>query len=271
MKKFFLRAALPLFFCTWLFSCNTSKPLQYFEGGVDTTKLDQIKVPEPVIKKGDLLSIVILSDNPDATAIFNQAGGTAASIGTVSGDAPKGPAATSSSAPGYLVDNHGNIRLHEIGIMQVEGLTKDQLADQVVEKLKKIEVLKNPYCIIRFLNFKITVLGEVKNQGVYTLPGEKGSIFEALGMAGDISSYGRKDNVILIRESGGKRSYATLDLSKQDVISSPYFYLEQNDVIIVNADKKKSTPQDEQTLRYITVGATVVSSIAILLTLILNN
>ena len=270
MIKLFLRAALPLFLCAWLFSCNTSKPLQYFEAGVDTSQLDQIHVPDPVIKRGDLLSIMIYSDNPEATAIYNQASGTSNSMSAGTGMTIGAPSPTT-TAPGYMVDVNGNIRLHEIGTMQVEGLTKEQLSDQIVEKLKKIEVLKNPYCIIRFLNFKITVLGEVKNQGVFTLPGEKASIFEALGLAGDITSYGRKDNVILIREAAGKRSYAKLDISKQDVITSPYFYLQQNDVIIVAADKKKTTPADEQTLRYITVGATVVSSIAILLTLILNN
>jgi polysaccharide export outer membrane protein len=121
--------------------------------------------------------------------------------------------------------------------------------------------------VVRFNNFKVTVLGEVRSPGVFTVPGEQASVLEALGLAGDISEYGKKDKVMLIRESQGKRTYAILDLLDPAVFSSPNFYLRQNDVLVVEPDSRKPTAADIQTLQYITVAASVVSSIAILITL----
>jgi polysaccharide export outer membrane protein len=248
-------------------SCIGSKPVPYFRGNIDTSKLQNLVVPDQLIQRGDILGITIFSDNPEATAIYNQASvstGTPTSLQPVKGVAT---ASSSSAGGGYLVDNSGNIRMHAIGILHVEGLTKDQLTDQITTALEKLQVLSHPYCVVRFNNFKITVLGEVRNPGVFTVPGEKASVLEALGLAGDITDYGRKEKVMLIRENQGRRSYAQLDLLDPSIFSSPNFYLRQNDVLVVEPDSKKPTAADLQTLQYITVAATVVSSIAILITL----
>lgn len=251
-------------------SCFGSKPVSYFSNGVlDTTRVDKINLPDPTIQKGDILNIIVYSDNPEATAIYNQAGGSQ-SVSNISTSIAKSPTSSgqaNTNTAGYLVDNDGNIRMHALGVLHVEGLTKQQLSDTIVKKLNELGVLTNPYCVIRFSNFKVSVLGEVKNPGVFTLQGEKTSILEVMGMAGDISDYGLKDRVILIREVNGNRTYRQLNLLDPNVMSSPDFYLRQNDVVLVQADKKKPTAMDTQTLAYITVGAALISSVAILINL----
>jgi polysaccharide export outer membrane protein len=246
-------------------ACFSSKPVPYFQGGLDTTQLQNVRIPDQMIQKGDILNIVIYSDNAEATAIFNQAAGAGAtaSVQGTKGNATAVPSGTS----GYLVDNNGNIRLHAIGVLPVEGLTRQQLEELITQKLVQLGVLTNPYCVIRFNNFKIIVLGEVASPGVFTIPTEKASVLEALGMAGDITSYGLKNNVMLIRENEGKRTYYNLDLTNPTIFSSPNFYLRQNDVLVVQADKRKTTPADQQTMQYITLAFTAVSTIAILITL----
>jgi polysaccharide export outer membrane protein len=157
--------------------------------------------------------------------------------------------------------------MHQLGGIKAEGLTKERLSTYITSQLNTLGVLQNPYCVIRHSNFKVTVLGEVKSPGVFTLPGEKASILDALGLAGDINDYGLKGKVILIRESEGKRTYGEINLLDPATLQAELFYLRQNDVILVQADKRKPTAFDLQTLQYVTIGATVVSSIAILLTL----
>ena len=245
-------------------SCFSSKPVPYFQGGLDTTLLQDVKIPDQLIQKGDILSIVIYSDNAEATAIFNQAAGGGVPVASPQGTQGNAPT-VSGNTSGYLVDNNGNIRLHAIGQLPVEGLTRQELEALITQKLVQLGVLTNPYCIIRYNNFKIIVLGEVARPGVFTIPTEKASVLEALGMAGDISMYGRKDNVLLIRESQGKRTYSNLDLTDPKIFSSPNFYLRQNDVLVVQADTKKATPEDQQTRQNIALILAAISTLAIVI------
>lgn len=252
-----------------LSGCFGSKPVSYFENGVlDTNRVEKVVIPEQTIQKGDILNIVIYSDNPEATSIFNQAGGNqvVSSVATSSAKGVAG-AASPNAGGGYLVDAEGNITMHAIGVLRAEGKTKNQLGTEIIDKLNKLGVLSHPYCVIRFSNFKISILGEVRSPGVFTLTGEKTSILEAMGMAGDITDYGQKDKVTLIREVDGQRSFHVINLLDPQVMNSPLYYLRQNDVLLVQADKKKPTARDTQTLTYITVAATVVSSLAIFITL----
>jgi polysaccharide export outer membrane protein len=146
-------------------------------------------------------------------------------------------------------------------------MTKDQAAELITGKLNELGVLTNPYCVVRFNNFKITVLGEVKNPGVFTLPAEKASILEAVGLAGDFTNFGERQRVLLVREFSGQRTYRQLDLTDPNVFNSPYFYLRQNDVLVVMTNPKKPTEADQNTQRYVAIGATIVSTIAILVAL----
>ena len=253
-------------------SCGNTRQLTYMQGKFDTAKLSEIKIPPAVIRKGDLLSIIVYSDNPAATALFNQSlitvnsangasansgpggGGTGSSAGAVSAGSP--------TTPGYLVDETGNIQFQGLGQLHVEGLSKDQLKDTLDSRLKAY--LKNPYYTIRFMNYRFTMLGEVTHPGIFSIPGEHVSLLEAIGLAGDLTFFGRRDNVLVMRENEGKREWARLDLTKPDMMTSPYYYLQQNDVVYVEANKKKVAANDVVTARNITIAATIVSTLAIL-------
>jgi len=247
-----------------LCSCGSTRPYIYMQGKFDTAALSQIKVSDPVIRKGDLLNIIVYSDNPQATSLFNQvlintaSGSGAAANSGGSSTSAGGPAPVSS---GYLVDERGNIAFQGIGFLHIEGLTRGQLIDTLNSRLGAF--LQNPYYSIRFLNYKVTMLGEVSRPGVYTLPGERVNILEAIGLAGDLTFYGRRDSVLVIRENNGKREFARLDLTKPEIMVSPYFYLQQNDMVIVEPNKKKVAASDQVTARNISIAATIVSTIAI--------
>jgi polysaccharide export outer membrane protein len=252
-----------------LSSCFTSKPVPYFNGNVDTSKIQDIRIPEHKIQKGDLLSITIYSDNPDATAIFNQAGGTEAPPVSSAGVSRSvtNNVTNSSGASTYLVDLDGNIRMHAIGVVHVEGLTKEQMVTLITEKISKLNVLTNPYIVARLNNFKVTVLGEVKSPGVYTLPGEKATVLDALGLAGDFTDFGIKNKVLLVREEQGKRYFANLDLTDPALFASPNYYLKQNDMLVVSPNPKKPTAQDQKTIQYASLALALVSTVAVLITL----
>lgn len=254
-------------------SCGTTRPYTYMQGQFDTAKLSQIPVIEPAIQKADLLSIIVYSDNPQATAIYNQqmfgaGGGSAGAVGSA-GSAPltssPGTGSTTggaSASMGYLVDARGDIVFQGIGLLHVEGLTVSQLTDTLNSRLTPF--LTNPYCTIRFLNNRFTMLGEVSKPGIYTMPGDRLNILQAIGLAGELTFYGRRDNVLIIRENNGKREFARLDLTKPEIMGSPYFYLQQNDLVIVEQNKKKAAANDQVATRNITIAATIVSTLAIL-------
>ncbi len=249
-------------------ACKTPRQAQYLEGLIDTAALSKIQIPETVIQKGDLIGITVFSDNPDATAVYNQQMSTTtlSSAETPSSGLSGGASQPVPSMPGYLVDVNGDIRFQSLGLLHIEGLTKASLEQLLKEKLSPF--LKNPYCTIRFLNNKFTILGEVSKQGIYTIPNEKISILEALGMAGDISLYGEKDSILVIREANGRRSFGYLDVSKPEVMLSPYYYLQQNDVVIVKANPQKPNVSEQVANRNFARAATV-SSILLSLTLVL--
>src|SRR5450432_304045 len=244
-------------------SCGNARQLMLLQGPFDTAKLSIIPPVEPIIRKGDILSIIVFSDNPDATKIFNQSLITTATVST--GSSPGVSQAIGGSAPaapGYQVDGDGNIVFQGLGKIKVEGLTKAILKDTLDSRLKPF--LLNPYYSIRFLNYKFTMLGEVNRPGIITIPGERINILEAIALAGDLTFYAQRDSVFIIRENNNKREFARLDLKKPDVMASPYFYLQQNDIIIFEPTNKKVAANDIIVARNITLAATVVSTLTIL-------
>ena len=132
----------------------------------------------------------------------------------------------------------------------------------------KDTLLTNPYYNIRWINYKVTVLGDVNKPGVYSVPAEKVSILDAIGLAGDLTIYGKRDNIMVIREVDGKRQFGTIDLSNPESITSPYFYLRQNDMVIVHADKRKQTAQDQTTVRNVSIVTSIVSAVGIIISII---
>jgi len=238
-----------LFIVAWLSACTNVKNLQYLQGNLDTAKLSAYTVPDPIIQKGDIISIIVFSNNKTASEIYNQ---------------PMSSSATGSAlqAPGYLVDNQGNIQFQGLGNLYVEGLNKAQLTDTLYNKLK--EFLTNPYFNIRFVNFKVTIIGDVARPGSYTIPSEGVNILEALGLAGDLNITARRDNVRVIREQNGRRAFGLIDLRQADIFTSPFYQLKQNDVIYVDLSKSKAAASDQTTARNISVAATVISTLALL-------
>lgn len=241
------------------------------EGTFDTAKLSIINPVEPIIRKGDILSIIVFSDNPEATKIYNQTlmatSGNQSSSGNGNGsEGVVQPASgISPSAPGYQVDEYGFIVFQGLGKLKVEGLTKAALKDTLDARLSPL--LKHPYYSIRFLNYKFTMMGEVNRPGVISIPGERVNILEAIAMAGDLTVYARRDSVFVIRENNNKREFARLDLRKPEVLASPYFYLQQNDIVIFEPTKRKAAASDVVTARNISIALAAISTFAIVYSL----
>jgi polysaccharide biosynthesis/export protein len=239
-------------------SCGNVKNFQYLQGSYDTSRISTVNIPEPVIQKGDLLGISVYSDDPLSTAaVIRQANSSMNPTEGASNTLP-------SQATGYLVNQDGYLELYKLGRLYVEGLSKERLADTLEYLYAKQDLLKNPYIEVRFLNYKITVIGEVGKPGPFTIPVDKVNIFEAVGLAGDITVYGRRDNVLVIRETNGKRTFARLNLKDPNVFLSPYYYLQQNDMVIVDVYKNKAAVNNQNNFQIISLAATIVSVSAVL-------
>jgi polysaccharide export outer membrane protein len=233
-------------------SCRSQKTVtnNYLINVNDTTGKDSFPNLGLVIQKNDLLSIKVYS-----TAIGSQP----------EIDAPYNLAEQGTT--GFLVNVKGDIEYPQIGLIHVEGLTKEQLAEYIKNKLEG--QLTKPSVIVRFLNYRITVLGEVGGPSTFTIPTENITILEALGLAGDITDFGRKDNVKIIRESNGMRQIGTIDLTSKDMFNSPYFRLQQNDVVLVEQTRRKIKQEEQQSLvMQIGIASSIITAVALVLNLI---
>jgi polysaccharide export outer membrane protein len=223
---------------------KTRKEMMYLQGKLDTLPNLTVLTKEYKIQKGDLLNIVVYSDNPAATAIFNQP-----QQGSGGG-----------GGGGYLVDPKGDIRFQSLGVVHVEGITNLEVMKILDEKLKTF--LTNPYSDVRIQNFKVNIIGEVNRPGPFTVPEGRLTILEAIGLAGDLTLYGRRDNVLVIREHEGKREFGRVDLRDANLFQSEYFYLQQKDVILVEATKKKPTVDDQRLFRNLTLATSLTGLVS---------
>src|SRR3984893_11491234 len=261
-----LLAGIGLILAIGLFcSCGNTRQLQYLQGQFDTTKLSQIQYPEPVIQKNDLISITVYSDDPTgrASAFYNLPAVT--TLSNTGSNAAPSVVNMPTSGSSYLVDESGIIQMPGLGKLQVAGLTKAQLDTLLVSRLK--DKLQNPYVIIRLNSYKITLIGEVTKPGQFAIPNERVSLLEALALAGDLTPFVRRENVLIIREINGRRSFARLDLRNPEILNSPYFYLQPNDVVLVDVNKTKAALNDQVVIRNISVATSLISIIAVLITL----
>jgi polysaccharide biosynthesis/export protein len=256
-RKSVLNAVFFIFFTLILSSCFDSRKSTYFNDLNDTVlKSSSYEGVEHIIQKNDILSIRVTSLSIEASAIFNTTNNAAAATTTATGQ--------KNESSGYLVNPDGNIELPMLGTIKAEGLTKTQLKEQIVKLLLDKKLLVEPIVDIRHLNHEVTVIGEVGKPTVITVPNEKISLLKALGVAGDITVFGRKDNVLLIREDGGKKIIKRLNLNSPSFLQSDYYYLQPNDVVYVEATKDK--PASVSRNRMLT--STILSSISILIILI---
>lgn len=209
-------------------SCTNTKKAVYFSDQKNGS-FEAPAIPKLVIQNNDLLSISVSSLNPEASAIFNQPNNAAANSNTT----------TTVAATGYLVDGEGNIQFPFLGAVKAAGLSKDELKDKLIKSLVDKKLLVDPIITVRFLNFKVTVLGEVAHPTVVTVPSERISLLEALGLAGDLTIYAQRDNVLVIRDEDGKKVTHRLNLNSTELFNSPYYYLKTNDVVYVEPNKSK--------------------------------
>ena len=218
--------------CWTLPSCINTKKAIYFREQGDGTIRSSTVIPQTVIQPNDILGIQVSSLNQDASSAFNVSNRSDDMVATTM-------SGTRNEAGGYLVSKDGYIAFPILGTIKAAGMTKDQLTDTLTHQLNDRKLLLDPIVSIRMLNFKITVLGEVGHPSVFPVPSEKISLLEAMGMAGDVTINGRRDNVLVIREEPGRRVIKRLNLNSSDLFTSPYYYLQNNDIVYVEPNKAK--------------------------------
>ncbi len=205
-------------------SCTSTKDIAYFQNAQDTTYNKQVLgIIEAPLQKNDIVDIIISSSSKEASADFNKAIG-AGDIG---------------ASKGYLINVDGNLQLPMLGNISAAGLTKKQLTEKITNTILAKGLLLNPIVEIRHLNFEITVMGEVAKPSVITVPSEHISFVKALSLAGDLTIYGKRDNILLIREEDGVRKTRHINLNSSDFLNSEYYYLKPNDLIYVEPNKSK--------------------------------
>jgi polysaccharide biosynthesis/export protein len=252
-KSLLLTATVVFFSSSLLFtSCKTER-IAILKDIPDTASIRYLplaKYTSPIVRIDDILNIVIQTLDPQANIILNQ-GNLPASSGAVSSGSNS---ASQTVVSGYLVGKDGSVHMPYIGTVYVKGLTTDQIRDTVAGKISYY--FKDPVVNVRFANFKVSVLGEVKSPSTFLIPNEKPTVIDALGLAGDITIYGRRDNVMLIRDQDGQKEITRLNLDSSKSVSSPYFYLRPNDVLYVEASASRVQSVDAYRNRnYAIIGA----------------
>ena len=236
-------------------SCGPSQELAYFKDAPRNKESEQSGQFSKGIQTNDLLYIYVESRAPEATVRFNQETNKIAIDGGVVMN-PGGSAVT-----GYLVNNEGDIIFPVLGRLHVLGKTHAQLAAEIEQKLVSEGHILDATVTVKLMNFKVSVLGEVRQPGQIEASGERLTIFEALSMVGDMTIYGQRHNVTVVREENGNRIVGEIDLTSKDVFDSPYYYLHQNDVVYVepNMKQKRNAERDPMTLSYISSVVSIVS------------
>ncbi len=210
-----------------LTSCANIKKATYFNDIPNSKFKSNLENLEPVFRPNDLLSISVSSLNPEATKSFNPVNSSETGNGN------------QNVSPEYLIDEDGDIRFPFLGKIKAAGKTKQALRDEITNELVQRKLLVEPIVNIRYLNFRVSVMGEVSSPSVLTIPSEKVSLLEALSLAGDLTIYAQRDNVLLIREENGVKKLTRIDLTSEDIFTSPNYYLKPNDVIYVQPNKSK--------------------------------
>jgi polysaccharide export outer membrane protein len=231
----FFKNAFLFCFAICFAGCSGVKNISYFQdiGTVDSNQLKLVGFVEPTIQPDDILAISIFTIDPITGAQVNQVASLAIQSVSNSGAPSSQPAIN-----GFLVDKNGEVDLSTIGKVKLSGLTTFK-AKEIIQSKAAVD-FKNPSVQVRFANFKVTVIGEVTRPAVYTLPNEKVTVLDAISLAGDLTLYGKRDNVLVIRDKQGRKEYGRLNLYRSDIFNNPYYYLRQNDIVYIEPDKAKA-------------------------------
>lgn len=232
MKYFFLSKS-PLFFflILFLFSCTPKKNILYYQN-IDTMASEKLNSYEIKIQPDDLLQINISAEDPKITAPFN--------LNPTNVIGEGGQAGSKSAINDYLVDADGYIDFPELGKLKLSGLTRSEVLALFKKKISAY--IKNPIITVRLQNFKVAVQGEVNGPSVLKVATDRFTLIEALTMAGDLKATARRDNILVIRDIDGVKSYHRVDVTKADFINSPYYYMAQNDVVYVEPRNRTLSP-----------------------------
>ena len=257
---------LTMFF---LSSCAVPKNIAYFQNRL----VDQ---PEQIDKHGgiviqpkDMLSIVVSSKNPELVVIFN--------LPVISYQAGSEVVTSSYNQRlmGYVVDNEGYIDFPVLGKLKVSGLTRWELADTIKNKLIEEGYLTDCVVTVEFMNFKVSIIGEVNAPGTYTIEGDKVTVLQAISLAKDLTIFGQRENVTVIRESDGERTMYQINLCDVSMFNSPAYYLQQNDIVYVEPSeiKARQSTTDDKGLRMTSIlvsGGSLLVSIATMIISLIN-
>lgn len=250
-------------------SCNTYRKINYLQDIVPD-KAERIAINKGIlIQPKDMISIVVSSRNPELALIFNlpvisyQAGSE-----VVSGQG-------SQRLLGYVVDNDGYIDFPVLGLMKAAGLTRWELANEIKSMIIEGNYINDPVVTVEFMNFKISVMGEVTSPGTYNIEGDKITLLQALSLAKDLTIFGRRDNVSVIREQGDERIIYQVDLRSASIFESPAYYLQQNDIVYVEPNKVRAGQStiNENNIKSVSLWVSVgsfLTSLAVLIVNILN-
>lgn len=260
MRRFLLFGLVALL----MSSCNTSKEIIYLQD-VRLESPEEIKAAETItIEPKDMLSIVVSSSQPDAARIFN--------LPIMATQASNGDLMYDSYLNGYVVDGDGYIDFPVVGKIKASGLNRWQLQDRIMETLRDKKLLDDPVVTVDFMNFKVSILGEVTAPGTYSIKSDKVSVLEAIAMARDLTIYGKRDEVYVIREEGGQRHSYKLDLRSSDIFDSPAYYLKQNDVIYVQPNKVRAGQStiNQNTVKSVSMWVSIASLLTSIGVLVAN-
>lgn len=249
-------------------SCISQRKLSYLRdvtaASADSINQTYTHQSENYITQGDLLSIFVNALDVEAVQAFNMPVANVQNLGSRQVSAATG----GGSLQGYWVDTQGNIDFPVLGKLHVEGMTTTMLKDTLTQLIGRS--VKEPIININFMNFYVTVLGEVKNPGRHAVNAQGMTIFEALGLAGDLTIYGKRNNVLISREVNGKMEFARLNLNDEAVFASPYYHIRQNDVIYVEPNNARAISSQNIPL-YLSVITTLGSMATVIVSVYTNS
>ena len=255
MRKKPYHAIVSIIFLSCLLTgCVSTKNTVYFSDiPSDDPRVKLADYHEPIVQVDDILHITVHTIDANAPSAINDLSST---------NAPSASAQTPPS--GYLVDDNGQVSIPMLGTFDVVGLTTAEVRKLITKEASRI--FNNPTVQVRFANFKVTVIGEVAKPATYTVPNEKVTLMDALGMAGDLTVYGKRENVLLVRDNDGEKEFVRFNLNSYETFTSPHFYLKQNDVIYVEPGKGKVAATNMARTQIISITATVVSLLTVVIT-----
>jgi polysaccharide export outer membrane protein len=230
--------------------CLTYKQIVNFQDGEDLNigRIDTIlNTIDLRVKKDDVIQVIVNSYEQDIANKFN----IIDMQGLMQGSRSTGGGSSVTEPIGYRVDSKGNIDMPILGLVNIEGLTVEEVRSAIHALIGKTGYLKEFSVQIRFLTFRLTILGEVNNPGVYTIPNTKINVLEALGLASDVTVFSNRDNILVIRESDGIRSYGRIDLKSKSIFNSEFFYLQPNDVVYVEPHQSRILATPDPITRYV--------------------